>query len=92
MPKSQYTRKQLEEEQDVIRIRILDDKLTIQEQREDMRNESAEERAETLKYIKLKEEMMAENRADLKEVQRMLREMDKGRPAMATSGFSIKRF
>ena len=92
MPKSQYTRKQLESEQDVIRMRILDDKLTIQEQREDMRNESAEEQAETLKYIELKEGMLAENQADLKEVQRMLRELDKKRPARAVSGFRIKRF
>ena len=92
MPKSQYTRKQLEEEQDVIRTRILDDKLSIQEAREDMRGETGKEREESLEYIKFKEELMAENRADLKEVQRMLRELDKGRPARSNSGFYIKSF
>lgn len=91
MPKT-LNRKQIEQEIEYNRLRIAEDKMSIQEAREWMREpgRTEKEKREEREYIKFKQETMAEWRENLRLLNDALRILDEKNPKRS-SDFAVRR-
>ena len=91
MPKT-LNRKQIEQEIEDNRLRIAEDKMSIQEAREYMNQpgRTEQEKREEREYIKFKQETMAEWRENLRLLEEARRILDEKNPKRS-SDFAVRR-